>query len=350
LTGARDKGLTLQAVAVEMQRTYRCVHGAGGGLRILAVVVTGDLMANTPLDFLLEGSDAELTQVFVDAAHLDPSQLPEHDIAFLAIGQSTANDPLLMQLRGAFDNWPRPVINGRPAVIASLTRDGVAAAFAGHPLVIAPRTLRLGRSALENIGKGEPSPDGVVEFPMIARPVGSHAGDGLVKLDAPAEALDYLRARTEVEFYISSFFDYSGPDGNFRKLRIVFVQGRPFISHMAVSARWMVHYLNADMDDSPANRAEEAAMMATFDEDFAVRHRRAFEMLCAGIPLDYFGIDCAETPDGRLLLFEADVAMIVHALDPAATYPYKKPAMQKLFDGFLSELFKQAHLRQPSRL
>jgi hypothetical protein len=350
LTGARDKGLELQAVAVEMQRTYRCVHGAGGGLRILAFVVAGDLMANTPLDFLLEGSDAELTQVFIDGPPPAPSQLPEHDIAFLAIGQSNSNDRLLRQLRDAFGHWPRPVINGRPMVIASLTRDGVAAAFAGNPLVIAPKTLRLDRAALEAIANGAADLDNAVEFPMIARPVGSHAGDGLLKLDAPTDMLEYLQARDEAEFYISSFFDYSGPDGAFRKLRIVFVRGRPFISHMAVSARWMVHYLNADMDESPANRAEEAAMMATFDEGFAVRHRQAFEMLCAEISLDYFGIDCAETPDGRLLLFEADVAMIVHALDPAATYPYKKPAMQKLFDGFLSELFKQAHLRQPSRL
>ena len=45
--------------------------------------------------------------------------------------------------------------------------------------------------------------------------------------------------------------------GLYRKLRVVFVNGRPFVAHMAVSERWMVHYLNADMG-KPANRAEEA--------------------------------------------------------------------------------------------
>ena len=96
----------------------------------------------------------------------------------------------------------------------------------------------------------------------------------------------------------------------------------------------MVHYLNAAMLDSPENRAEEARMMATFDEDFAVRHSEAFSVLVRRIGLDYFGIDCGETRDGRLLLFEADVAMIVHDMDPPDLFPYKAPQMRKVFDAF----------------
>ena len=126
-------------------------------------------------------------------------------------------------------------------------------------------------------------------------------------------------------------------DGLFRKLRVVFVNGRPFVAHMAVSKRWMVHYLNADMDEV-SNRTEEALMMTGFDEGFAARHRQAFQALHETFRLDYFGIDCAEAKDGRLVVFEADVAMIVHAMDSAAIYPYKKPAMAKLFEGFIAGL------------
>jgi hypothetical protein len=39
-------------------------------------------------------------------------------------------------------------------------------------------------------------------------------------------------------------------------------------------------------------------------------------------------------PDGRLLVFEADVAMIVHDMDSELVFPYKKPAMRKLFRAF----------------
>jgi len=87
-----------------------------------------------------------------------------------------------------------------------------------------------------------------------------------------------------------------------------------------------------------SHRREEAAMMAGFEDGFALRHREAFAALTEAFGLDYYGIDCAETPDGRLVLFEADVAMIVHAMDSAELYPYKKPAMAKLFAGFLGGL------------
>ena len=82
--------------------------------------------------------------------------------------------------------------------------------------------------------------------------------------------------------------------------------------------------------------------MEGFDADFAVRHADAFSALHRRIGLDYFGIDCAELPDGRLLLFEADVAMIVHDLDPEELFPYKKPAMHRLFAAFQAELARTA--------
>ena len=82
--------------------------------------------------------------------------------------------------------------------------------------------------------------------------------------------------------------------------------------------------------------------MASFDDDFAQRHRAAFERLYERIGLDYFAIDCAETVDGRLLLFEADVAMIVHAMDPPELFAYKQPQMRKVFDAFQAMLRRRA--------
>jgi len=86
--------------------------------------------------------------------------------------------------------------------------------------------------------------------------------------------------------------------------------------------------------------------MAGFDEGFAARHAEAFRALTEGFGLDYVGIDCAETQDGRLVVFEADVAMIVHAMDSAELYPYKKPAMARLFKGFVDGLHARADRRR----
>ncbi len=108
----------------------------------------------------------------------------------------------------------------------------------------------------------------------------------------------------------------------------------PLLCHRAISSHWMVHYLNAGMDADAGKRAEEARAMAEFDRDFAVRHRDAFAGLQARIGLDYYQIDCAETADGRLLVFEADVAAIVHLMDPPDRYPYKPAQMRRVFAAF----------------
>ena len=348
MRGERDKGLALQAAALAERRGYRTVHGTGRALKVLAFQAPGDLMTNTPLDFLLEGSDVELTTWYVDAALPSPDEVPEHDVAVLAISQADDGSAALARLGDAFEAWPRPVINGSPQRIAALSRDGVAEAFAGHPRIVAPVTRRVGREALQAVAaRAAPlaALHADLRFPVIVRPIGSHAGNGLEKLDGPIALAAYLAAHAEAEFFVAAFFDYAGADGLFRKLRVVFVDGRPFVAHMAVSARWMVHYLNADMGEA-AHRREEAAMMATFDEGFAARHREAFEGLHRTFGLDYFGIDCAETLDGRLVVFEADVAMIVHAMDSAELYPYKKPAMARLFQGFVAALDARAKRRR----
>lgn len=340
LRGQRDKGLELQAAALAERRCYRTTHGTGEGLRILAFMTAGDFMTNTPLDFLLEGSDVELTTWYVDGPLPSAAEVPEHDIAFLAISQADDGSAALARLGEGLKTWPRPAINGRPDLISALTRDGVADTFAGHPLIVCPATRRLDRAALSAIASGDESFEALhadLRYPVIARPIGSHAGNGLEKLDGPAELTAYLAGQPAEAFFVAAFLDYASADGLYRKLRVVFVNGRPFVAHMAVSARWMVHYMNADMGES-AHRAEEAQMMATFDEGFAARHRPAFDALTQTFGLEYVGIDCAETRDGRLVVFEADMAMIVHALDSAELYPYKKPAMAKLFEGFVAGL------------
>ncbi len=338
LTGQSEQGLGLQAQALALQSSYRrLVEGGSPSLRVLAIMTPGDMMANTPLDFLLAGSDIELICLYVAPGLALPDPLPEHDVAFLAIGELEANNPLLRILAPLLSRWPRPLLNGDAARVASLTRDGVCGLLAGAPGIVAPQAARTDRAGLVRIAAGEVPPAGFA-FPIIVRPIGSHAGSGLEKLDEAAALGAYLAGQAGDRFYVSPFVDYASADGLFRKQRIALIQGRPFVCHLAVSAHWMVHYLNAAMLDSAENRAFEARFMETFDQTFAVRHRAAFASLSERIGLDYFAIDCAETKDGELLLFEADVAMIVHDMDPPDLFPYKQPQMRKVFDAFQAML------------
>jgi len=346
LLGQREAGLDVQRHALATRSLYTLPAPARTPtLNLLVLMGPGDFMANTPIEFLLQTSDIAANVQYLTLDLPLPEQVPDHDVLFVSIAQSDANVALLRDAAQMLDGWPRPVIN-RPERIAHLSRDGAHAQLDGAAGVLMPRTVRVARDTAAQLADGAldvQAPLPGAAFPLIVRPLDSHAGTDLQKVENAAALRAYLAAQPAGEFYLAPFVDYSGPDGQFRKYRIVLIDGQPFICHLAISSHWMVHYLNAGMDDSAAKRAEEAAGMADFDAGFARRHAGALADIDARIGLPYLGIDCAETQDGRLLIFEVDNAMVVHAMDDPGKYPYKGPAMDKVFRAFEGMLHRAAH-------
>jgi glutathione synthase/RimK-type ligase-like ATP-grasp enzyme len=180
---------------------------------------------------------------------------------------------------------------------------------------------------------------GPAAFPIIARPVGSQAGHDLDRIANAEELAVYLERVPAEEFYVSPFIDYSGADGQFRKVRVALLDGVPYVSHMAVSSHWMVHYLNAGMYEDAAKRREEEAFMDRFDQ-FVQRHAAALRAIHQRSGLDYLCIDCAETRDGELLIFEIDHVMVVHSMDSLELFPFKHVHMAKLRHAFEDYLYR----------
>jgi glutathione synthase/RimK-type ligase-like ATP-grasp enzyme len=336
--------LAMQREALQMHQHY-CLPAVTqpAGLRVLALMAPGDLMANVPLECLLEHSDADLHLYYLlPEGSSDP--VPEHDVLFVALSETEDNKLLLDDLPEALKDWPRPVVN-RPDRIRRVARDTASRLLADMPEIAMPPTLRADRDALKLIAGNTVPVDALLPgfaFPLIVRPLDSHAGHDLQKIETPAELADYLTGVAATTFYVSPFIDYRSSDGLFRKFRIVLIEGKPFACHMATSSDWMIHYLNAGMGESAAKRAEEERFMTTFDNDFARRHAAALRAIHDRMDLEYVCIDCAEMADGRLLIFEVDHAMVVHALDPVSVYPYKRPQMQKIFQAFRDMLARRA--------
>jgi glutathione synthase/RimK-type ligase-like ATP-grasp enzyme len=343
--GKADEARRVLQGAVSLQRDFCIVHGNGRGPRLLAFVTPGDFMANTPLDFLLAGSDCVLWLHYVDADTISLDDLPAHDVAFMAIGELSENVPVLNRMEVLLADFPGPVMNNDPRLIRNLTRDGVSAMLAGEPSILSPPTLRFSREELQAVASADACVSALA-FPLVVRPVSTHAGNGMERITTGAELTAWLEGESASEIYAAPFVDFRGPDQLYNKQRIVFIKGRAYASHMALSEHWIVHYLSAGMARSAAKRAVEQAWMENFDTDFAVRHAEAFAALHRHIGLDYFGIDSAELPDGRLLVFEVDVAMVVHNMDSATLYPYKRVAMRKLFDAFV-EAVRDSAVRAP---
>jgi glutathione synthase/RimK-type ligase-like ATP-grasp enzyme len=339
-----DLALQVQREALQIQRNYRLPSTRPVRVKLLALVAPGNLMANVPLECLLEDSDIELTLCYATS---DPnlSEIPDHDVLFFAMSESEDNRPLIEAWAPLLAHWPRPVIND-PSRVYRVARDTLARLLQGQPGLAMPPTYRLGRLAIEAVAQGRRTLADA-GFPFILRPVDSHAGNDLYKVDDGADLLDKLGQIAGDDFFLSPFVDYRSSDGLFRKYRVVLIEGRPYACHMGISDHWMIHYLNAGMADDAGKRAEEAAFMSTFDEGFAQRHAAAFAAIHQAVGLAYLGIDCAETADGRLLIFEAEHAMVVHAMDPVDRFAYKQAPMQHLFAAFRNLVLRAAEQDAP---
>src|SRR3984885_8766890 len=206
LFGNVDGGVACQQQALDRPRLYRSPCAAATpALRLLALAAPGDIGANTPLEFLLEGSDVALDTLYVVPGRGMPPALPRHDLAIVTVGESDANRPVLEEISRLTAGWPIPVLND-PRRIAGLSRENVPALLKGAPGLLAPPTARVTRARLQHLADGHASVGDLLgsgDFPLIVRPVDSHAGRGLQRIAERAALAPYLAARDEGRFFLA---------------------------------------------------------------------------------------------------------------------------------------------------
>ncbi len=332
LLGNQASGVAWQTEALRLQTIYRSNWQVSpGALRVLAFKAPGDFSTNTPMEFLLEGSDVVLYSLYIVPGQPLPP-IPDHDIAILTVGESDRDRPVLREVERLTQSWPCPVLN-QPARVVGLSREGLCGLLRDIPGVLMAPTIRVGRVEFTN---------SAADFPFIARPVGSHAGQGLAKIESAADIDTYLAEQAENDFFLSPYVDYRSADGQFRKYRLVWIDRQPYPCHMAIADQWKVWYYNAGMEASEAKRKEEEQFLCAFDEGFGKRHYATLSAMAERLDLDYVGIDCAELPDGRLVVFEGDISLVAHDMDPPAIYPYKSRPAQKLFAAFYEMLRRKS--------
>ena len=345
LLGDKPAGLAIQQEVLRAHQLFRTPCATTSPrLRVLALAAATDMGSNTPIEFLLEDSAIELMVLYVIADAELPVPLPDHDLAIVVASDSEDCRDALRKIDAVAARWPRPLLNP-PERVGNLDRDKLHRLLAGVDGLIIPATVDADRARLLEAARSPATLYDIASelaFPLIVRPRGSHAGVGLAKVDDGAALKAYLDGREEEAFFISRFVDYRSEDGLFRKYRVVFVDGRPYACHMAIADRWDIWYLNAAMSASVAKRLEEETFMRTFDIGFGRQHQSALADVAKRVGLDYFIIDCAQTRDGSLLIFEADNTAVVHNMDPPAVFPYKPQQMRKIFEAFAAMLERRA--------
>ncbi len=227
----------LQNEALNMQQHYCLPAQRPCRLRLLALVVPGDLMANVPLECLLEDADVELNLYYTLGTTIAYQDLPAHDVLFVAIGGSTANTPTLETWAKHLENWPKPVLN-RPAMIAHLARDTAGDLLQDIPGLLMPKTQRIAHQTLLHSAQNNQLPNGL-SYPLIVRPIDSHAGHDVNKIDNAAELISALAEITEDSLFVAPLIVFHNPYGLFRKDRIVLINDAAFACHMGISGKGM---------------------------------------------------------------------------------------------------------------
>ncbi len=295
--------------------------------RLLVLLAPGDWQANVPVDFLIDRQTTTLHKLYLlSTQQVQATPVPAVDAAFMAIAESEENLVALELAQQTLSRLSIPSFNAPSRVLAT-GRAVLANALRNVPGLLAP--------AVEVVcGSDVRERNFTTAFPLLIRPLGSHAGRGLKRIEQSEDLDAYLVAVEAREYYLTPFVDYRSEDGFFRKYRIIFVNGEPYPFHLAISPNWMIHYYNAPMAEHAWMREEERRFLDDLEAVFGPPLQRALRDLAGVVQLDYFGLDCSIDRQGRLLVFEADPAMIVHANDDPALYAYKRPAAQRIFTAF----------------
>ena len=320
---ARRRGVTVVPCRVGPPQARILILGAPGG-------------GNVPTRFLFDADRFETVTVHLPPAGHEVSGVGQGAAAacglvFNAVGDGAADDPFLRQAGAVLDRLGLPVLNP-PARIPPTSRDQLPGRLDGIPGLVVPATRRVARADLAGVVSGAAAP-------VLVRPVGSHGGRDLVKVHSAAEVDRYLAATPHSAFFVTDYVDYRSPDGYHRKYRFLFVDRQVYPYHLAVHDDWLIHYFRAEMETADWMRAEERAFLAGAGAVFPPPLLGAVAEAARRLDLDYGGMDCALTRDGRVLVFEANACMLLHLPGPAEDPSYKRRAAEVVRDAVTRMVF-----------
>lgn len=309
---------------------------------LLLVSSTG---GNTPLEKLV---DDRVFQTYVVVADFYDTKipLPVHQIVINGIGDSDAAENALLAAESLVALSRSPAVN-MPAAVRATGRCANAARLANLPGVIAPTTTTFSYALLAS----EKGPATLAQhgftFPLLLRAPGYHMGQHFVQVDS-VDALSAAVAdlpgvgRPGAELLVIQYLDARGADGCARKYRVMFVDGRLYPLHLAISPNWKIHYFSADMKDRPDHRAEEEQFLADMPSVLGTKAMAALERVQTVLGLDYGGIDFGLNQQGEILLFEANATMVVEQPDEDPRWDYRRAAVERIHGGVRAMLMRNA--------
>jgi tetratricopeptide (TPR) repeat protein len=319
--------------AYGIQRVF--VEETAGWTRSVLILCAGKSTGNVPFEALFPGARNRRIKYAIDYAVDDEdAQLPAFDLVFNAIGDPDIAAPLGGRLARFEAQCSRPLLNPNSAITRT-SRHKLPALLDGLDDVQTAPCVRYERPGEAEDLKALASllADHAVTFPLLARPVAAHGGDGLILCDT----IETLQTRLSTQAgaqYLTAFRDCQSADGFYRKYRVIYVDRRPLPYHLVISPHWIAHYFSAEMDSHAWKLDEERRFLQDPRAALGERAMNAIEAIGQRLDLDYGGIDFTLLPDGQVFVFEANATMLAHYERGSGVLAHKNQHVQHIVDAF----------------
>jgi tetratricopeptide (TPR) repeat protein len=319
--------------AYGIQRVF--VEETAGWTRSVLILCAGKSTGNVPFEALFPGARNRRIKYAIDYADNDEdAQLPAFDLVFNAIGDPDIAAPLGGRLARFEAQCSRPLLNPNSAITRT-SRHKLPALLDGLDDVQTAPCVRYERPGEAEDLKALASllADHAVTFPLLARPVAAHGGDGLILCDT----IETLQTRLSTQAgaqYLTAFRDCQSADGFYRKYRVIYVDRRPLPYHLVISPHWIAHYFSAEMESHAWKLDEERRFLQDPRAALGERAMNAIEAIGQRLDLDYGGIDFTLLPDGQVFVFEANATMLAHYERGSGVLAHKNQHVQHIVDAF----------------
>ncbi len=320
-------------------------RGTGTPVRLMAICSA--LGGNAPLDRVIDPRVFQRTTLFAEG-YRDALTLPHGALLLNAIADADLA-PRALDVAERVEALTGASALNRPSRVRQTARAANAARLRTIDGVVAPRVAAFPRDALAGASGAAALRAAGFTWPLLVRSAGFHNGKNFALVASTGELATTAAELPRPTLLAIEFVDVRGADGMVRKYRVLAIGGVLYPLHLALAHDWKVHYFSAAMEERQTFRDEERAFLENMEGALGTRAVATLRRIADLLGLDYAGIDFALDRDGRVVVFEANAAMVIASPKSDAIWNYRRAparraveAAQALLRGVQSSMRIQA--------
>ena len=327
-------------------RQHACLswHYKGADRPLSVLILSSAAGGNIALKHILDDRTFACTLVFTE--YFSANQpLPPHSLIFNAIGDADLC-PQGLSAALTLSAHSQAALLNPPELVLLTGRLQNAERLRHLPGVITPRCALFPRAALLQATAVALLQAQGLQFPLLLRSPGFHTGHYFLRLETAADLSQAVNTLPGESLLAIELLDARNSRGDFHKYRVMFVAGKLYPLHLAVSQDWKVHYFTANMAEQAEARLLEQAFLQDMPAVLGKKAMSALENICQTLALDYAGIDFALDANGDLLLFEANATMVIPRPESDDKWLYRKQPTEQLLAAVRNMVIKRATTQQ----